>query len=152
MTVFEAVSAEELKVILENAYSRVEFADGRFAHIAGMQVTVDVAEVGQVIDETTDEVTTEGSRVRSVVLDDGTVIVADGAVVAGAPSVSLATIDFLARGGDQYPFTGDFTVLGVSYQQALANYVVESLGGLISAQQYPEGGTGRLVVENTPAS
>jgi 5'-nucleotidase / UDP-sugar diphosphatase len=47
-------------------------------------------------------VLTPVDRVRSLVLDDGTVIVADGAVVAG-PSVAVATNDLSARGGDQYP-------------------------------------------------
>ena len=69
----------------------------------------------------------------------------DGAVVEGAPAVNLATIDFLARGGDQYPF-GDasFTPLGVSYQQALSRYIEEDLGGKVTADAYPEGGTGRI--------
>jgi 5'-nucleotidase len=34
-------------------------------------------------------------------------------------------------------------VLGASYQQALSNYIVDGLGGLISAADYPEGGEGR---------
>jgi 5'-nucleotidase/UDP-sugar diphosphatase len=61
--------------------------------------------------------------------------------------VNVATIDFIARGGDQFPFASDFVPLGVSYQQALENYVVEALGGLISAADYPEGGEGRVVAK-----
>ena len=60
----------------------------------------------------------------------------------------MATIDFLARGGDDYPFQGaTFTVLGVSYQQALANYIQfpSGLGGVVSAADYPEGGDGRII-------
>ena len=71
----------------------------------------------------------------------------NGAAVAGAPSVNMATIDFTARGGDQYPFESDFVPLGVSYQQALANYIVEALGGVISAADYPEGGEGRIAAQ-----
>jgi 5'-nucleotidase len=49
----------------------------------------------------------------------------------------VATIDFLARGGDQYPFRGEpFTVLGASYQQALANYIVDGLGAVIDGADY----------------
>lgn len=61
--------------------------------------------------------------------------------------IVLATIDFLARGGDQYPFRGEaFTVLGVSYQQALSNYIQDAAGlsGLIGAADYPVGGEGRI--------
>ena len=84
-------------------------------------------------------------------LDDGTAIVRDGAVVPG-DAVVLVTIDFLANGGDCYPL-GDieFTKLGVSYQQALANYISEDLGGTITASDYPEGGDNRIVaVEAEP--
>ncbi len=86
-----------------------------------------------------------GDRVREVVLDDGTVIVSDGQVVPGDPVV-LATIDFLANGGDCYPLADiDFTKLGVSYQQALANYISVNLGGTITAAAYPTDGGGRIV-------
>lgn len=51
----------------------------------------------------------------------------------------------LAKGGDQYPFPMvDFTPYGVSYQQALFNFIVEELNGVISAEDYPEGGEGRI--------
>ena len=68
--------------------------------------------------------------------------------VAG-PDIGIAIVDFLARGGDQYPFRGaPFTAIGVSYQQALFNYIVDpasdgGLGGFISEADYPEGGEGR---------
>ena len=59
--------------------------------------------------------------------------------------MSIATNDFSARGGDQHPFRGaPFTTLGVTYQQALLNYIVGPLGGLISAVDYPEGGEGSI--------
>jgi 5'-nucleotidase len=60
--------------------------------------------------------------------------------------IHVATIDFSARGGDQYPFRGlPLTSVGVSYQQALRNYIVDGLGGTITAADYPEGGEGRIV-------
>ena len=89
-------------------------------------------------------VVTPGTRVTEVMLDDATVIVTGGAVVAG-PDLTIATIDFLARGGDEYPHRGaSFTSVGVSYQQALADYIVDVLGGTLSAADYPEGGEGRI--------
>lgn len=137
----------QFKQILENAVSRVEFVDGRFTQVAGFRFTWDPQGRPQEVDDE-GNVLTPGTRVRSVTLNDGTQIVANGNVVAGAPPVDIATIDFSARGGDQYPFRGaPFTVLGVSYQQALVNYIVEALNGQITAAQYPVGGEGRIVRE-----
>jgi 5'-nucleotidase/UDP-sugar diphosphatase len=71
--------------------------------------------------------------------------VQDGTIAESARPLAIATIDFLARGGDQYPYRGKpFTTLGVSYQQALANFIEEGLEGVISAADYPEGGAGRI--------
>jgi 5'-nucleotidase len=59
--------------------------------------------------------------------------------------LNVATIDFLARGGDEYPYRGaSFTTLGASYQQALASYIEDALSGLITAADYPTGGEGRI--------
>ena len=60
----------------------------------------------------------------------------------------MVTNDFLARGGDQYPYRGaPFTLLGVTYQQALANYIQDPAGlnGTITAAGYPVGGEGRIM-------
>ena len=85
-----------------------------------------------------------GTRVLDAVLDDGTPIVVGGVVQPG-PDIAIAIADFLARGGDQYPFRGaPFTTVGVTYQQALSNFIVNGLGGLISTDDYPEGGEGRI--------
>lgn len=139
------ISAAQFKEILENAVSRVELTDGRFAQIAGFRYTWDATGTAQVIDETTGQITTPGTRVKEVVLANGTVLVQNGQVVAGAPAVNIATIDFLARNGDQYPFNGvPFTNLAVSYQQALLNYITGNLSGVVTSSQYPEGGSGRI--------
>ncbi len=145
VSVIPDIPREQFKEILENAYSGIPNADGRFAQIAGFSVEYSASGTAQVIDPDTGEITTPGTRVQHVVLDDGTVVVDGGAVVAGEDIV-VATIDFLARGGDQYPFNGaEFTSVGVSYQQSLFDYIVDDLGGLISAADYPEGGEGRIV-------
>lgn len=59
----------------------------------------------------------------------------------------LASVDFLMRGGDDYPFDGDFYRGPTSYQQAFANYLAaeDGLGGEITATQYPENGIGQIV-------
>jgi len=131
VSVVEDVPRDVFLALLENAYSRIEFGDGRFAQIAGFRVVVDPSAPA-------------GDRVVSATLDDGTALVTGGAVVPGDP-IDVATIDFLARGGDDYPF-GDlpFTTLGVVQQQALLNYLEQGLGGVITAADYPLGGEGRI--------
>jgi 5'-nucleotidase len=147
VTVLENIPRSQFKEILENAVSRVAPGDipggtGRFAQIAGFTFEYSISGTAQVLDGD-GNVLVPGTRVQTVTLDDATSIVAGGAVVAGA-DVTIATIDFLARGGDQYPYRGaPFTTLGVTYQQALANYIVSGLGGTITAADYPVGGEGR---------
>lgn len=152
------VPAAHFKEILENAVSDVQNVGGRFAQISGFRFVFDPNGTAQAVDAN-GNVTTPGTRVRSVVLNDGRVIVRNGQVVPGAPNINVATIDFLARGGDQYPFRGlPFTTLGVTYQQALSNYIVNGLEGEITGKWYPEGGSFRIrrIVEfdetNLPAS
>ncbi len=136
-SVIEGVERTTLKAILEHVSTDAPaVAQGKFAQISGFRYTYDADGAA-------------GSRVRNVTLDDGTVIVQNGSVVSG-PALTVATIDFLARGGDGYPFGPvDFTPVGVSYQQALANYLTEpdGLNGQVSAADYPEGGEGRIVAE-----
>jgi 5'-nucleotidase len=148
VTVFPALTRENFKEVLENAVSRTQPGDipggtGRFAQVSGFTFTYSGSGTAQVIDPDTGVITTPGTRVQDVVLDDDTVLVENGVVTAGG-DISLSIVDFNARGGDQYPFDAPFTVLGASYQQALSNYIQEGLGGLISAVDYPEGGEGRI--------
>ena len=137
VTVVPNVTASQFKEILENAVSQIEEVGGRFAQIAGFEFAYDPD-------------ASIGTRVRMVVLNDGTVIVENGEVVAGAPDITISTIDFLAQGGDDYPFgDADFTSLGVSYQQALENFVSDL--GTITAQDYPVGGEGRITTAQAPS-
>jgi 2',3'-cyclic-nucleotide 2'-phosphodiesterase (5'-nucleotidase family) len=144
VAVVPQVPREQFKEILENVVSGLPAADGRFAQVAGFQFVHDPSRQAQQVDDS-GTVLVPGERIRDVVLDDGTVIVQDGQVVAGDP-ISVATNDFSARGGDQYPFRGlPFTSVGLTYQQALADYLVNGLGGFVSAADYPEGGEGRII-------
>lgn len=131
------MNATQLKDILEHSVSSASpngAANGKFAQIAGMKVVYDttrtprstvVADIGT------------GDRVRSIVLDDGTVLVENGAVVPGARTFSFTTIDFTANGGDNYPFAANGVVFEndpftITYQEALANYIqtAKASGGL----------------------
>jgi 5'-nucleotidase len=149
LTLVPNVSAAHLKVILENAVSRVSAADGRFPHLSGARIVWDATGVPQVLTGAAPPyvVTTPGTRVRDVILADGRVLIWNGMVLPGAPSVNIATIDFLAvQGGDQYPFNNlPFVRLGVTYQRAFFNYLVQGLGGQIRGQDYPRVINNRII-------
>jgi 2',3'-cyclic-nucleotide 2'-phosphodiesterase (5'-nucleotidase family) len=145
LTVFEDVPVSHFKEILENAVSRVDGltgGTGRFAQIGGFEMVYDPTAQAQVVDDD-GVVLTPGKRIDSVKLDDGTALITGGAVVDALATVNITIVDFLARGGDQYPFRDlEFTVLGVSYQQALQNYLEQIK--TVTAADYPEGGEGRI--------
>jgi 5'-nucleotidase len=145
ITVVPSVPAEQFKEILENAVSRQGLSDGRFAQIAGFTMEYDWRQQAQVLDGDL-MVVTPGQRVRNVTLSDGTPIITNGEVVPGAQDIDVAIVDFLARGGDFYPFRGlPFTNLGVSYQQSLANMIEDTLMGQITMDAYPEGSMDRII-------
>jgi 5'-nucleotidase len=144
-----AVTAAQLKGVLEHSVAKASTkgdVDGRFAQVSGMRVVYDTSRAA-------------GDRVLSITLEDGTQLVANGQVVAGAGTVSLATIDFTANGGDGYPFAAlgvqfDNAVNTITYQEALADFIEApeadgGLGGVIRAARYgaatPFDAAGRLV-------
>ncbi len=150
LTIIPDIPAEQFKEIMENAVSAIGSGSGtgRFAQVAGFRFTYNPDGMPQELDGD-GNVVTPGNRILDVRLNDGTAIVAGGAVVPGAPSVNIATGDFLARGGDQYPYRGaPFTALGVTDQQTLRNFIAGPLGGLITAADYPVGGEGRIQVRS----
>ena len=139
------VPRAQVKELLEHGVSAAPAANGGFMQVGGVNFAYDPERTAQEVDED-GEVLTEGERVRNAVLHDGTVLVEDGAVVDGDP-ITIATNDFSARGGDMYPFRGaDFTVVGSTYQGALELFVSDALAGEITEEDYPEGGSGRIVV------
>ena len=83
VTIIPDIPASQFKEILENAVSRVESVSGRFAQVSGFRFVYDPDGTAQVLDDD-GNVTTPGSRIVTVTLDDGTPIVAGGAVAAGA--------------------------------------------------------------------
>jgi 5'-nucleotidase / UDP-sugar diphosphatase len=143
--IVENVSPTLVKELVEHAIARMPSPTGGFAQIAGFRFIYDARDTAQVIDPITGVLTKAGRRVKSLVLDNGIEIVRNGEVVADAPAINIATINFLANtqanglGGDAYPFRDRmFTGVGVNYQQALYNYIVEALDGQITAADYPD--------------
>jgi 5'-nucleotidase len=115
------VSSADLVAAVEHGLELLPAPAGSFGQWAGLTVNYDVTAAA-------------GSRVESLVLDDGTVVVEGGQIVS-SEDVTVATIDFLASGQDGYdmfePY--EFTTLGVSYQQSLADHI-ESLGTITAAE------------------
>ena len=152
-TVLEDVPAAQFKEIVENLVACTQGGDfaanpncgsGRFGQIAGFSYTYDPAYPALVLDDV-GGVVVAGERVRNLTLDDGTPIVVDGILSPLAPDITVATADFLAKGGDQYPFRGHpFTQLGVTYQKSLQNYLESGIA--VDDVNYPEGGEGRITL------
>jgi 5'-nucleotidase len=117
---------------LEQCVSNVEAVDGRFCQVSGFEFTYD-------------KDVAAGERVISATLDDGTVMVSGGEVAPTAVTVDIAMSAFSANGGDGYPVGArPFTTLGQTDQQTLRNFLVDDLGGVVPAADYPEGGEGRI--------
>ena len=85
-------------------------------------------------------------RIASLTLDDGTKIVENGAVVAGAPNVNLATTNFTAGNGDSYPFRDlKGVAAGVPVPAvAVRLHRQRPRPATVTAAQYPVGGAGRI--------
>ncbi len=148
------VPRSQVKEILENAISNIAQTDGRFAQVGGLRVEYNLQGQRQIVDNN-GNVLTPGTRVRNVEVFDQSngisyPIIQNGSVVPG-PGLNIATIDFLARGGDQYPFRGvPFTSLAVSYTGALIDYITDGLGGAIDSASYPLQGLGRITILDVP--
>lgn len=133
------VPASQFKEMLEASVRLAPAQNGGFLQCAGFKFFYESFRTAQTLDANFN-VVTPGQRVRDVVLNDGTVLVRCGQVVPGAPDVCIATNAFTANNGDAIPFRNlPKTIVGVSYQQALYNYITEPTGlnGVISAIDYP---------------
>lgn len=164
MTVVQEVTPAELKQIFERSVSSP--GGGQFLQIAGLEIVYNPANTAQVI-ATDGTVTTEGERVVSITLDDGTPIVTNGAVEDGAPNVSIVTNTFTADGGDNYPWLAansnktqlfDTGGLALTYEQTWVDYMLSfSASGNPSLPTIPDsdpryqpGGEGRITTTGTP--
>ncbi|HLA97814.1 MAG TPA: 5'-nucleotidase C-terminal domain-containing protein, partial [Anaerolineales bacterium] len=105
------VNGAELKTMLENGVSRMPAVDGRFPQVSGLCFTYDIAAPA-------------GSRVTSAVMTD-----ALGNCTATAVDLTAATMyriaenDFMASGGDGYPFFTPRMTTQDIMDQVLADYI-----------------------------
>jgi 2',3'-cyclic-nucleotide 2'-phosphodiesterase (5'-nucleotidase family) len=123
-----AMNATQLKDILEHSVSSASATgavNGKFAQVSGMKVFYDTSRTAR---STVVANVGTGDRIRRVVLDDGTVLIDNGAVVDPTRTFSFTTIDFTAAGGDNYPFAVNGVAFEndpytITYQEALANFI-----------------------------
>ena len=145
MSAVRDVTPVELETIFERSAAVV--GGGQFLQVSGITVTyqLDSAPYG---------------RVRSLTLKDGTKIVEDGAVVAGAPNVTIVTNNFTANGGDNYPTFANIPLarkprllddegIALTYERTLVEYLQEL--GVVRANdpRYQPGGDDRILIFNT---
>ncbi|MYA19730.1 MAG: bifunctional metallophosphatase/5'-nucleotidase [Chloroflexi bacterium] len=127
------VSPAELKAVFEVSGERYPAPSGAFLQIGGIVAVYDPSQPA-------------GERVVSLTLADGTPIVAGGAIVEGAPAVTVVTSSFVADGGDGYTMLGsnpDKLRIVASYEQALREYL-RALGTVRADDpRYAPGGEAR---------
>jgi 5'-nucleotidase len=142
------VSPKELKEIFERSCSITTAGGGQFLQISGMKVVCLRNGTAQVVSTpatgaTVGSITTEGTRVKSITLTDGRSIVSNGAVAAGAPSVTMVTNNFTADGGDNYPALAALkkSAFGIDYEVSLYEYL----------RTFPAGAAGLPTIPDTDA-
>lgn len=140
-----------LKETLENGVSKVEEVNGRFLQVSGMQVEWDLSGAPRKVDSD-GAVIQEGTRIVTVTLWDGREVVKEGIVqdsdcLPQDCSVTIATLDFVARGGDDCPLgVIPYVSFGFWYQDVLLEYLTSVMpGSMVQIEQYPQNPTSRLV-------
>jgi 5'-nucleotidase / UDP-sugar diphosphatase len=115
-TVKLELTGAQLREALENGFSQVEEGTGRFPQVSGLTVEFDASKPA-------------GERVKSVMVGDGPLD--DG------KTYTLATNDFMARGGDGYSvFSGTKQLVGPIDGQLMASQVIDYIAaeGTVSPQ------------------
>jgi len=140
LTVVQDLTALQIKEIFERSCAVGTSGGGQFLQVSGLRVTCSRSGTAQVVSNPTGNatagtVTTPGTRVRTILLEDGTPLVQNGTPVATAPVVDVVTNSFTAGGGDNYPTLESASGkvnFGVSYEQALYDYLLTfpAVGGV----------------------
>lgn len=147
ITVIEKVPPKGLKKVVESALAELredtltnKIPDsGRFPQLSNMSIIYNPTRA-------------PGSRVKEIKLSNGDIIVQNYKTVKFAPSVDVATLDFLARGGDDWDFGKNRRVnIGISVPNAINDFITTTnkkggLSKIILEQQYPKTGKKRIFV------
>ncbi len=107
-----SLTAANLERVFEHAVAAwtPTATPGQFGQVGGASFSFDPTKTAQAVNATTGAVTTEGQRIQSLVLlnEDGSIAdtIVAGGVLQGDPdrAIKVVTLDFLANGGDGYPF------------------------------------------------
>jgi 2',3'-cyclic-nucleotide 2'-phosphodiesterase (5'-nucleotidase family) len=136
------VDGQKLKDVLEHSVSSLPATgNGRFGQWSGVEFVYDPSLPAQTFVPETNEILERGTRIREAVVTrangERVTLVSGGTLVAPDATFWFVTNDFTFRGGDDYPLDDlDFTTMGITYQQALAERV--SSLGTITAVDYPD--------------
>lgn len=139
------LTAEELKDVMEHAVSGVspDGTPGAFPQIAGMRIVYNpLGKPSQVSVMSADNgddslvVTQKGERIMSIIVDmqnGSTMTLVDNGklVVSPTMNINVVTLNFLANGGDAYPFTiANFSNRRINYYSG---------AGFGESMDYPDG-------------
>lgn len=145
ITIVEDVPPDVFKGILESAVSAISDDGslsgdtGKFPQLSNMSIVYNPKR-------------NPGKRIKQIKLNNGDFIVNNYKIVQYAPYVNIATLNFLARGGDDWNFGKSKKInLGVSIQNSVINFISESnkIGGLnklILKKYYPKDGNNRIMI------
>jgi 2',3'-cyclic-nucleotide 2'-phosphodiesterase (5'-nucleotidase family) len=122
-----SVNGAELKTMLENGVSKMPAVDGRFPQVSGLCFTYDI-------------VAPAGSRVTGAVFanPDGTCS-ANPVDLTAAATYKIAENDFMASGGDGYPFFTPRITTQDIMDQVTADYITANSPVSPAVQAFPNG-------------
>ena len=147
ITVVESLSPKALKKVLESALAELR-SDTAINKIPDTGRFPQLSHISIIYNPTRPS----GSRIKEIKLDSGDLIVQNYKMVKFAPSVNVATLDFLARGGDNWDFGKCKKVnIGIAVVNAIRSYISSSnkkggLNKIILEKQYPKTGKKRILV------
>ncbi len=135
------LTGRQLIAAMENSVSRIPAADGRFPHIAGMEMDVDASRPGIQGQEELDS----PSRVRRLAIRRANgqvdVLIRNGMAQGDLDrNFVMATNDFLSTGGDGYAAFAvgqKLAITDVGEQQILVDYIDEVLDGMVDEMDPP---------------
>ena len=106
-------TGEEIKLLLEHAVAETAMGatPGQFPQVGGISFSFDPTATALVLSSDQTQVITEGERIRDIWVDTNADFVPDTALyvdgiaqMAATSTRSIVTLNFLAGGGDDYPF------------------------------------------------